>query len=133
MIGQQVDLYTTLQPPALPPDLDTSLTRREAAYGDIVPGTEKKIVWAHTPGKQKPLSIVYVHGFSTIRQDTAPLAAKIATQLRANLYSTRLRGHGRDGEAMLDGSVNGWVNDMHEAVEIGKRLGRRVVIMGIFT
>jgi len=98
-----------------------------------VPGTEKKIIWAQTPGEQMPLAIVYVHGFSASHLETAPLAARVAAQLHANLYSTRLRGHGRGSSAMLEGSVNGWVNDMHEAVEIGKRLGRRVVIMGTST
>jgi len=131
--GPRVDLNTTLHPLVLPPDLDTYLARKEAAYQDIVPGTEKKIVWAHAPGEQTPLAIVYVHGYSASRQDTAPLAALIAARLHANLYSTRLSGHGRGSEAMLDGSVNSWLDDMHEAVEIGKRLGRRVVIVGCST
>ena len=131
--GPRVDLNTTFHPVVLPPDLDSYLARKEAAYQDIVPGTEKKIVWAQAPGEQTPLAIVYVHGFSASRQDTAPLAARIAGQLHANLYSTRLTGHGRGSEAMLEGSVNGWLNDMHEAMEIGKRLGQRVVLMGIST
>ena len=131
--GPRVDLNTTLHPLVLPSDLDTYLARKEAAYNDIVPGTEKKIVWAQAPGEQTPLAIVYVHGFSASRQDTAPLAASVAAQLRANLYSTRLSGHGRGSEAMLEGSVNSWLDDMHEAMEIGKRLGRRVVIMGCST
>jgi len=132
--GPRVDLDTTLHPSlALPPDLDTYLAQREAAYDDIVPGTEKKIVWAQAPGEQTPLALVYVHGFSASRQETAPLAARVAEQLHANLYSTRLTGHGRGSSAMLEGSFNGWGSDMHEAVEIGKRLGRRVVIMGTST
>ncbi len=131
--GPRVDLNITLHPLAMPPDLDTYLARKEAAYNDIVPGTEKKIVWAHVPGEQTPLAIVYVHGFSASRQDTAPLAARIAGKLHANLYSTRLSGHGRGSEAMLDGSVNSWLDDMHEGMEIGKRLGQRVVLMGIST
>ena len=131
--GPRVDLNTTLHPLVLSQDLDTYLARKEAAYNDIVPGTEKKIVWAHAPGEQTPLAIVYVHGFSASRQDTAPLAARIAGELHANLYSTRLSGHGRGSEAMLEGSVNSWLDDMHEAVEIGKPLGRRVVIIGCST
>jgi esterase/lipase len=131
--GPRVDLKTTLHPLVLPQDLDACLERTESAYSDIVPGTEKKIVWAHRPGEQTPLALVYIHGFSASRQDTAPLAALVAEQLHANLYSTRLTGHGRGSSAMLDGSVKSWVNDMHEAVEIGKRLGRRVVLLGVST
>lgn len=131
--GLRVDLNTTLHPLVLPQDLDTYLARTEAAHPDIVPGTEKKIVWARAPGEQTPLALVYVHGFSASRQETAPLAARVAEQLHANVYSTRLTGHGRGSSAMLEGSVNSWINDMHEAVEIGKRLGRRVVIVGSST
>jgi len=131
--GPQVKIDTTLHPVSLPPDLDAYLAQSEAVFSDIVPGTEKKIVWAGKPGEQTSLALVYIHGFSASRQDTAPLAAMVAGQLHANLYATRLSGHGRGGSAMLDGSVNGWVNDMREAVEIGKRLGRRVVLMGIST
>ncbi len=131
--GPRVDLNTTLHPLVLPEDLDAYLARTEAAHPDIVPGTEKKIVWAQAPGEQTPLALVYVHGFSASRQDTAPLAARVAGQLHANLYSTRLTGHGRGNSAMLDGGVQSWVNDMHEAMEIGKRLGRRVVVMGVST
>lgn len=131
--GPRVDMDITIHPPVLPPDLDAYLAQTEAVYDDIVPGTEKKIVWAHAPGEQTPLALVYVHGFSASRQDTAPLAARIAGQLHANLYSTRLTGHGRGSRAMLEGSVNAWGNDMHEAMAIGKRLGRRVVLMGVST
>lgn len=131
--GPRVDLNTTLHPLVLPQDLDSYLARTEAAHPDIVPGTEKKIVWARAPGEQTPLAVVYVHGFSASRQETAPLAGRVAEQLHANLYSTRLTGHGRGSSAMLEGSVKSWVNDMHEAVEIGKRLGRRVMIVGTST
>jgi len=133
LIGPRVDLDTTVCPLALPQDLDTYLAQSESVHADLVPGTEKKIVWAHGPGEQTPLSLVYVHGFSASRQDTAPLSAMIAGRLQANLFCTRLTGHGCGGGAMLDGSVKAWANDMHEAVEIGKRLGRRVVLMGIST
>jgi len=133
LIGPRVDLDTTVHPLALPRDLDAYLAQTEAVHNSLVPGTEKKIVWAHTPGEQTPLSLVYVHGFSASRQDTAPLAAMIAGRLGANLFCTRLTGHGCGSAAMLDGSVKAWANDMHEAVEVGRRLGRRVVLMGIST
>ncbi len=131
--GPRVKIDTTLHPLFLPPDLDTYLAQTEAVHDDIVPGTEKKIVWAQVPGEQTALALVYIHGFSASRQDTAPLAAMVAGQLHANLYSTRLSGHGRGSGGMLDGSVNAWVNDMREAVEVGKRLGRQVVLMGVST
>lgn len=131
--GPRVDLDATVHPLALPRDLDSYLERTESTCQALVPGTEKKIVWARTPGEQSALALVYVHGFSASRQDTAPLAEMVARRLDANLFSTRLTGHGCGGEAMSTGSVQAWVNDLHEAMEIGRRLGRRVVLMGIST
>jgi esterase/lipase len=131
--GPRVDLDTAIHPLVLPQNLDTFLAQTESACDGLVPGTEKEITWAQAPGKQTPLALVYVHGFSASRQDTAPLAAMIAGRLNANLFSTRLTGHGCGSSAMLAGSVHAWVNDLHEAVEIGKRLGRRVVLMGVST
>lgn len=121
------------QSPRLPQDLDRYLAEQEHRFDDLVPGTQKKIVWAREPGVQTELALVYVHGFSASRQETAPLAEVVAEQLQANLYYTRLTGHGRSGAAMLAGSVNAWLDDTYTAYEIGRRLGRKVVMMGVST
>ncbi len=131
--GPQVDTDETISPLVLPLDLDGYLARQEGGFADLVPDTEKKIFWAGKPGEQTPLALVYIHGFSATRQDTAPLAALVARELHANLFCTRLTGHGRGSEAMAEGSVKAWVNDMHEALEIGKRLGRKVALVGCST
>lgn len=128
--GPKIKIDTTLHPLILPKNLDEYITRSESSFSGMFPGTEKKITWAGKVGEQTPFAIVYIHGFSASRQDTAPLANQVAEQIRANLYCTRLTGHGRGAKAMMDGSVNAWLNDMHEAMEIGKRLGKRVIIMG---
>lgn len=131
--GPRVEINTAIHPVELPSDLDSYLAGEESVYANLVPGTEKKIVWAGTPGEQTNFSIVYIHGFSASRQEIAPLPAIIAEKLHANLFSTRLSGHGRGGTAMLEGSVNAWLNDLSEAMEIGRRLGRRVVLVGTST
>jgi alpha-beta hydrolase superfamily lysophospholipase len=75
-----------------------------------------------------------LHGFSATRQDTAPLASKVAQGLGANLFETRFTGHGStDPQAMLEGSVHRWLNDTAEALEIGKRLGEHVIVIGTST
>ncbi len=117
----------------LPEDLDRYLADREGRFDDIVAGTEKKIVWAGEPGVPTESALVYVHGFSATRQEMAPLADLIAGKLEANLYYARLTGHGRSGAAMLAGSVDTWLGDTYEAFEIGRRLGRKVVMIGVST
>jgi esterase/lipase len=66
-------------------------------------------------------------------QETAPLSDEIAARLGANLYYTRLSGHGRTGPSLAEGTVNDWLNDSVEALEIGKRLGNREIVIGTST
>ena len=132
--GPRVELDENIRNFRLPDDLDRYLTDQEQRIGDIRPGTEKVIVWSN-PSERRPTdySIVYLHGFSASRQEIAPVCDIVATELGANLYYTRLRGHGRDGDAMSELSVNTLLNDAVEALEIGKRLGRKVFIIGTST
>ena len=93
---------------------------------DIRPGLQKEIVWADPATKAKtPLAIVYIHGFSASKGEVRPLPDKVAAALGANLFYTRLTGHGQDGAAMANGSVNAWINDYAEAIAIGRAIGDR--------
>ena len=114
-------------------DLDLYLASREARFDDIVPGVEKRIVWAGTPGERTTWAIVYVHGFSATSQEIRPVPDDVAEALGANLYFARLTGHGRGSEAMTDGSVPAWIDDYAEALAIGARLGDRVIVMSTST
>lgn len=131
--GPGVDVDTRIYPVNLPEDLDRYLAKSESRFDDIVPGTDKTIFWANGNKDKTPFSVVYLHGFSATRQETAPLSDIIAQKLGANLFYTRFSGHGRTAEAMLDGSVNAWLNDAVEALEIGERIGEKVIIIGTST
>ena len=132
-IGPRTKIDLHLKTFDLPADLDQYLAQSEAKYSDIVPGTEKTIVWANAEKTKTPLSIVYLHGFSATRQETVPLSNELAAQLGANLFYTRLSGHGRSNAAMAEPTVNDWLNDTKEALEIGKRLGDKVIVIGTST
>ena len=131
--GPRAKIDVQLKTISLPEDLDRYLARSEARFPDIVPGAEKIIVWANATKTKTPLSIVYLHGFSATRQETAPMCDLLAARLGANLYYARLSGHGRTGAAMAEATVNDWLNDATEAFEIGKRLGDRVIVIGTST
>jgi len=131
--GPKVEVRTTLDPINLPQDLEGYLRESEAKFTDIVPGTEKTIIWAGEPGQKTPLSIVYLHGFSATRQETAPLSDNLAAKLGANLYYPRVTGHGRSGAAMAETTVNDWINDSHEALAIAQELGEKVIVIGVST
>ena len=117
----------------IPADVEGWITQREAAFSDIRPGDGKRILWAGTRGERTPLAIVYVHGFSASPAEIRPVPDEVARALGANLFFTRLAGHGRDGAAMAGASAEDWLFDMAEAMAIGRRLGDRVIVIGTST
>lgn len=118
-------------PAAEDAELDTWIARQEAHITDITPGTEKTILRV-SDGKT-PISFVYLHGFSATRQELSPMVELLSERFGANAYFARLRGHGRSEDAMLDGDVESWMKDTAEAMEIGRRLGEKVVVVGTST
>lgn len=131
LAGPRVHIDATIHPLALGDDIEFYLDQSESAFGDITPGAEKKIIWAGEQNRKTSLSVVYIHGFTASRQESAPLANIIANKLGANLFYTRLTGHGRGTDGMMNTSVNAWLNDASEALEIGRRVGDKVVVIGM--
>lgn len=128
--GPRVDTAYNPRKIELPADLDGYLARTESAVQGLVAGAEKKIIWANADKHKTPISVVYLHGFTATRQETAPLAERVAAALGANLFYTRLTGHGIDGEALARTTVNDLLNDAREALMVGERIGDKVVVLG---
>ncbi|WP_252928788.1 carboxylesterase [Aliihoeflea sp. 40Bstr573] len=129
-----VDTAIRFDPAAIGGDVEAYVDARERDVPNLRDGVGKEIVWAFPASKARtPLAIVYVHGFSASSGEIRPVPDEVAARLGANLFFTRLTGHGQDGGAMATASVNDWVNDYAEAIEIGRRLGTRVVVMATST
>lgn len=128
-----VDREIAFDPKTLPEDLDAWLAGREGAVPNLRPDAAKEIVWAAAPGTRTPLAVVYIHGFSADREEIRPTPDEVADALGANLFLTRLAGHGRDGAAMAEPTAGDWLEDMAEAMAMGRRLGDRVVLIGTST
>ena len=118
---------------ALGDDLDTWLAEQEASFDDIVPGTEKRIVWNGARGAVTDWAVVYLHGFSASSEETRPMPEDVAAGLQANLYYTRFAGHARDSAAMAEPTADDWGHDTAEALAIAQRIGRRVLVIGTST
>ena len=136
-IGSRVNIDKTIKPVRLPKDLedlDLLIKKKEKKFNDIIPGTEKNIVWANPLKKQKTkTALIYIHGFSSTKKDISPVPENVAKNLKANIFYTRLKGHGQGGNALAKASVNDWINDLVEAIEIGKKIGDNVVIISFST
>jgi len=120
-------------PPQEITQLDAWVAKSESAWKDIRPGNQKGIVW-NSPAKERtPWAVVYVHGFSASRLETAPLTEQVAKALGANVVYTRLTGHGRTGDAMAEASPQEWMADTLEAVQLGRTVGERVLVISCST
>ncbi|MCU0832613.1 MAG: lysophospholipase [Rhizobiaceae bacterium] len=129
-----VDTSVTFDPASIGPDPAMYLATREATEPRLQQGLEKEIIWAFPASRAKtPLAIVYVHGFSASKGEVRPLPDLVAKALGANLFYTRLTGHGADGAAMAEASVNDWANDYAEAMAIGRTIGERVIVIATST
>ncbi|MGB8819274.1 MAG: alpha/beta hydrolase [Rhizobiaceae bacterium] len=125
---------TSFDPTSIGPDPDAYLAASEAKVSGIHDDLQKEIVWAYPTSKAKtPLAIIYVHGFSASKGETRPVPDMAAKALGANLYFARLTGHGQDGAALAEATVNDWANDMAEALAIGKLIGEKVIVVGVST
>jgi len=112
--------------------LNSYLSNQESQHADLVEGAESYIRWFD--GVQKTdLSIIYLHGFSASRQEISPVTERVASELSANIYYARLTGHGRSDDAMADASVEKWLEDTIQAYQIGRLIGKQVVIISTST
>ncbi len=128
-----VDRSISFDAASIGPDIDVWLAEREKAYPDIVPGTEKRVIWAGAPGVKTPLSVIYIHGFSATSEEIRPVPDQVARNLGANLFYTRLAGHGRGGDPMATATAGDWLEDTAEALAVGRRLGDRVLVISTST
>lgn len=113
------------------PDDPRALAAWVAAREAKVPGLRPQMAAQVIAGDAvTPLALVYVHGFSAGPRELSPVPERVAEALGANLYLARLRGHGGDGAALAAATLAEWREDVREALEIGARLGRRVVAIG---
>jgi esterase/lipase len=131
--GEPVDTEISFDERSLPRDLDEWLAEREAEIPDIVPGTEKRILWAGRPRERTPIAVVYLHGFSGTSEEMRPLPDLVAAALGANLFFTRFAGHGRGGAALAEAEAGDWLEDTAEALAIGRAIGDEVLVIATST
>lgn len=115
--------------------VETLIAANEGKVGAIREGLGKQIVWADPARRQKTkVAVVYVHGFSASPAEVRPLPDLVAKRLGANLFFTRLAGHGlTDPEALGLVTLDDWAGDIAEALAIGRLLGDEVIVISTST
>ncbi|MBX2987813.1 MAG: alpha/beta fold hydrolase [Bdellovibrionaceae bacterium] len=114
------------------PDFESVMAREEAAL-PLRAETGKTVVWRYPDHRRTPLSLVQIHGFSASRREISPLGERLAAAMNANLFMTRLSGHGLGSEGMGGVKAENLLQDAEEAFGVGRRLGDKVVLLGTST
>ena len=123
------------------PSLSDSAQQLEMYVADqekkhrVKPDNEARIVWYNDSLKNlTEYAIVYLHGFSASQEEGNPVHRKLAKAFGCNLYLARLAEHGIDtSDALLNYTATGLWQTAKEAYAIGKKLGKKVILMGTST
>lgn len=115
--------------------LKAQIESSEKTIAGLRGGTEKHFQFINEKNPfLTPYSMVYLHGFSSSRQEMSPLVEDLAKKNAANLYFTRYQGHGLEGSDGL-GSVRmeDWLLDTQQALAIGQKLGKQTIVIALST
>ncbi|SEA77617.1 alpha/beta hydrolase [Pedobacter hartonius] len=100
----------------------------------LKPENNARIIWADQDKKQTEYAVVYLHGFSASHEEGNPAHVDFAKKYHCNLYLSRLAEHGmRSREPMLNFTAEKLWNSALEAYAIGRKLGKKVIIMSTST
>jgi len=116
-------------------DLELMIGEKENHQVNMKPDNFARIVWADPLQKQKTeYSVVYLHGFTASHEEGAPVHLDFARRYGCNLFLSRLYGHGLESkDALHDLTPENWLESAKEAIAIGKRLGKKVIVMATST
>ncbi|WP_245681274.1 alpha/beta hydrolase [Arcticibacter eurypsychrophilus] len=127
--------YTT-QLPVVPElkDLDAYITEKEGKLA-VKQGNGAKVIWADRAAKtQTEYAVVYLHGFGSSHEEGNPVHRAFAKKFHCNLYLSRLADHGLiTKEPMIDFSAERLWQSALEAYAIGRKLGKKVILMSTST
>ena len=120
--------------PAQPAALDSFIAQKEAAH-QIKPDNEARIIWFNDSLKQPTeYAVVYLHGFSASQEEGDPVHYSFAQQFGCNLYLSRLDAHGIDTtDPLASFTADGVWESAKEALAVGQRLGKKLILMSTST
>jgi pimeloyl-ACP methyl ester carboxylesterase len=127
--------YNTEIPPV--PDLNQleDYVKTIESKHKVKPGNEAEIIWADSTLKsQSEYAVVYLHGYSASKEEGNPVHLHLAKEIKANLYLARLADHGVDTTAAMEYfTADRLWESAKQAMEIGKKLGKKIILVGTST
>lgn len=114
--------------------LEAYIAQKESAY-KLKEGTQARIIWnGDSTQRETEYALVYLHGFRASHPEGDPVHKTIARYFGYNLYLSRLEEHGIDTKyPLLHLTEEKLLRSARFAIETGKRLGKKIVLMGTST
>ena len=118
-----------------PAQIAQRLANNEQKVVALKPDNQARIIWADTAKQlQTDICFVYLHGFFASYREGMPTALNLAKHYKANLICNRMPGHGiADKDAFLQTTPESMWASAQEALVIGAKLGKRVIVIGTST
>jgi hypothetical protein len=115
-------------------ELEKEIAQAESKH-NLKADNEARILWFNDSLKNETeYSIVYLHGFSASQEEGDPVHRHIAREFGCNLYLSRLAEHGIDtSESLINFTVDKYWESAKDALRIGERLGKKVILMATST
>ncbi|APS98826.1 carboxylesterase [Borreliella mayonii] len=111
-------------------EIDNYLLKEELQF-NLEDNTKKEIIWYKEKAQKTKYSVVYIHGFGASKNEIYPVPNNIAKALNANIFFTRLKGHGINNKNAFRGiTTQDWLRDIDEAINIGKLIGDKLILIG---
>lgn len=97
----------------------------------VKPGNEAKVVWFNdSTHEETEYALVYLHGFSASHMEGNPVHVNLGKTFGMNIYLARLAHHGViEPEPMVDLTASELLKSAQEALAIGSKLGKKVILM----
>ena len=111
-------------------DIESYIAEKEMLFQNTNPRAKKKIIWFDDTKVKTEYSIVYLHGSFATGVQQEDVLVKIAKRLEANLFISRLTGHGSGFESTKSIEAKNFLEDAAEAVAVGNKIGNKVILMG---
>ncbi|MEM7161125.1 MAG: alpha/beta hydrolase [Bacteroidota bacterium] len=129
--------YAQLEMDEVPQDVHqlSNYLNAEKEGLNIRPYNESFINWVNPDSLYKTeYAMVYLHGFSASPQEGSPVCSDMAKEFGMNYYAPLLAEHGLvEEEPLLNFTAEKWIASAMEAIEVGKTLGEKVILVSVST
>jgi len=114
--------------------LDGWIAFRESGFKTLKSNNEARIEWYKDSISVTEYAVVYLHGFTASGEEGNPVHRAFAERYGCNVYLPRLYGHGLDTtEPLIDLTTEKYLESAKEAIAVGKKIGRKVILMSCST